>query len=253
MPKIVIIGNTLIDLNNIYDKSNKIYFVANRPYDLDYPENIELVMDQNVLDFYKSENLEDDEDHITFIDCTGFSKNPYDVMYMLQTGRLENRSYYIGDKTLKFSDYPSIKHYNIFQGEKMSSTINKKDKTVIKSMMKNYSKIIEEYLKAGFHERKINSIPPGWTLNLATKEISLLAHYYRLFPSAPDYNPYEKNITFPMNPIICYLHNSQYRQVVLDTMIAVVANFLVRNEYLSSTNIDDWYDVKTWSLAQKKL
>jgi hypothetical protein len=258
MSKFVIIGDTKFNLNDVYDKGLELYLIANNPKDVEYPSGLTFISEENALDFYKKNNLEYYDGHITFVDCTGFSKNYLDVMYMLQTGRLDKRSYYVGGKTLKISNYPQIKHYNIFQGEAMSDTISKTDKEAVRSMISTYIEIIKEYLKAGFHERKILDVPSGWTLNLATKELCLLVYHYDLFPDAPDFNPtgvYDpsKYEIVKISPIIEYMHNSQYRKVVLDGMIALVANFLVRNDYISVGDIEDYYDLKSWKTLSKKL
>lgn len=258
MSKLVIIGDTKFNFKDIYDKGTEIFMITSEPKDIEYPENLDIITEQNALDFYKTNNLEYYDGHITFVDCTGFSKNYLDVMYMLQTGRLDNRSYYVGGKTLKISDYPAIKHYNIFQGEAMSDNLNKNDKEAVRSMISTYIEIIKEYLKAGFHERKILDIPSGWTLNLATKELCLLIYHYGLFPVAPDFNPTgvydpKKYEIVKINPIIEYMHNSQYRKVVLDGMISIVSNFLVRNEYINVRDVDDYYDLKSWKSISKKL
>lgn len=258
MSKFVIIGDTKFNFNDVYDKGLELIMIANNPSDVEYPENLEVITEENVLDFYKYNNLEYYDGHITFVDCSGFSKNYFDVMYMLQTGRIDNRSYYVGGKTLKISNYPQIKHYNIFQGESMSDSMSKTDKDAVRSMISTYIEIIKEYLKSGFHERKILDVPSGWTLNLATKELCLLIYHYGLFPSAPDFNPtgiFERNKyeIVKINPVIEYLHNSQYRKIVLDGMIALVANFLVRNSYINVRDIEDYYDLKSWKSLSKKL
>jgi hypothetical protein len=123
MSKFVIIGDTKFNFKDVYDKGLEFIMIANNPIDTEYPENINFITEENALDYYKHNNLEYYDGHIIFVDCTGFSKNYLDVMYMLQTGRLDNRSYYVGGKTLKISNYPQVKHYNIFQGEAMSDSL----------------------------------------------------------------------------------------------------------------------------------
>jgi hypothetical protein len=140
----------------------------------------------------------------------------------------------------------------------MSSSMSKTDKDVVRSMISTYIEIIKAYLKAGFHERKIKDVPDNWTLNLATKELCLLIYHYGLFPSALDFNPtgvYDpsKYEIVKISPIIEYMHNSQYRKVVLDGMIAIVSNFLVRNDYINVRDIENYYDIKSWKALSKKL
>jgi hypothetical protein len=262
MSKFVIIGNTTISLKDTFDRGLEIYMITAKEFnsyrDTEYPENFTIIDNENLLDFYKKNNLEYYDGHITFVDCTGFSKNYFDVMYMIQTGRLDKRSYYVGGKTLKISNYPEINHYNIFQGETMNDNMSKVDKEAVRSMISTYIEIIKSYLKAGFYERKILDIPDNWTLNLATKELCLLVYHYGLFPNAPDFNPLgiydpSKYEIVKISPIIEYMHNSQYRKIVLEGMIALVSNFLVRNDYINVRDVEDFYDLKSWKSITKKL
>jgi hypothetical protein len=256
MPKVIIIGNAVIDLTDNYDKDTKIYLVSySGGFDTDYPENVEFVTDINILDFYSSMKFEEDEDSLYFVDCTGFSKNYIDVMYLLQTARLDKRAYISQSPLIpvKISTLSSVKNYNLFEGEKMPSTILKGEKNIIKEFMRNSSEIIYEYLKAGFDEMKIKELPPGWCLNLSLKELNLFLEYYGLWPNAEDYNPNTKDKIFLMNPVLDFIKNAQYRKIVLDTLIAVVSNFLVRNNYVDISEISDWYNLKTWKYAIKKL
>lgn len=256
MPKVVIIGNAVIDLNDNYDKDTEIYLVSySGGFDTEYPSNTNFVTDLNILDFYKSKNLEEEDDYVYFVLVSEQSKTYIDVMYLLQTGRLDKRAYMAQSPMIpvKISSLSEVKNYNIFEGEKMPSGILKGEKAIIKEYMKNSCEIIHEYLKSGFQELKISQVPPGWCLNLATKELNLLLCHYGLWPNAEDYNPTTKDNIFIMNPVIEFTRNAQYRKIVLDTMIAVVSNFLVRNKYADISEIEDWYNPKVWNYAMKKL
>jgi len=256
MPKVIIIGNAVIDLEDNYDKDTKIYLVSySGGFDTEYPSNVEFITDLNILDFYKSKNLEEDDDYVYFVLVSEQEKTYIDVMYLLQTGRLDKRVYVSQSPMIpvKISNLSEVKNYNIFEGEKMPSGILKGEKAIIKEYMRNSCEIILEYIKAGFQESKIIQVPPGWCLNLATKEINLLLCHYGLWPNAEDYNPTTKDNIFLMNPVLEFTRNTQYRKIVLDILIAVVSNFLVRNKYIDISEVDDWYNTKVWNLAMKKL
>jgi hypothetical protein len=75
------------------------------------------------------------------------------------------------------------------------------------------------------------------------------------FQVAPDFNPtgiYDpsKYEIVKISPIIEYMHNSQYRKIVLDGMIAIVSNFLVRNEYINVRDIEDYYESKVLEIIK---
>ena len=242
MSRIVIFGGTNLNLDDIEDPSIKIYLVG----DFDYnDEMITSIQDQNILDFYIDEKLEEIEESIMFIDCTGFSKNYLDVMYRLQTSRFDKRTYLIGPKfeddiELVVKDLKFVNHFNPFDGDEIPKGL--KEKQYLLYFFKNLAEITHYYLKAGFEKKQILEIPPGWTMNLAGKELNALIRYYGLFPIAEDQ---------PL--MIEYCHNSQYRQIVLECLIAVVSNFVVRNKIVDITEIDDCKSAKNWKFISNKF
>ena len=79
MSRIVIFGITNLDFEGLDDPSVKVYLVGT---DYDYEdENIKSVSNKNILDFYIEEDLENVDEPVMFIDCTGASKNYIDVNY----------------------------------------------------------------------------------------------------------------------------------------------------------------------------
>jgi hypothetical protein len=107
---------------------------------------------------------------------------------------------------------------------------------------KNLSEITYWYLEAGFDKKKIIEIPPGWTMNLSGKELNSLIRYYGLFPVAED------------QPIMIeYCHNSQYRQIVLQCLIHVVSNFVVRNKLVDISEVEDWNSANTWKYIKERF
>jgi len=240
MSRIVIFGNAKLDMNGFEDPSIKLYLVGN---DYDYEDdNIVSITDRNILDFYENENLENLEEPIVFVDCSGFSKNYLDVMYRLRTAKFENRSYISSPsgKTIKLKDIKVQKHFNPFDGDEIPKTY--KEKEYLNSFFKNISLIIYYYIRAGFADKEIKEIPPGWTMNLAGKELNAIIRYYGLFPIAPDV---ALNIELS--------HNSQYRQIILKTLIAVASNFVVRNKIINIAEIEDWNSMETWNMIQKRF
>jgi hypothetical protein len=114
MSRIVIFGITNLDFEGVDDPSTKVYLVgANYDYEDD---NVISIPDKNILDYYESEKLEEAEDQIIFVDCTGASKNYLDVMYRLQTARFNNRCYLVGptqneEEVLKVKDLKFQEHF----------------------------------------------------------------------------------------------------------------------------------------------
>ena len=238
MSRIVIFGRTNVNLDDVKDPSIKIYLVGNYDFNDDM---ITSISDKNILDFYNDENLEKVDEPILFVDCTGFSKNYLDVMYRLQTSNFEKRTYLVSSedelivKKLKF-----VNHFNPFEGDEIPRTV--KEKQYLMGFFKNLTEITYWYMEAGFDKKQVFEIPPGWSMNLSGKELNALIRYYGLFPVAEDQ---------PL--MIEYCHNSQYRQVVLECLISVVSNFVIRNKLVDISEIEDWKSANTWKYIKERF
>jgi hypothetical protein len=223
----------------------KIYIVGNEGQSDN--EDVVVIGDKNILEFYEEFKLETLEDNIVFIDCRNNAGDTYlDVMYTLNTAIFDNRAYYIHKgKTLTLSDYPLKKHFCPWEGEQLPSELSVNEKKAIKSMFNNLVKVTRSYLKAGFYyppntnKPKILNVPDGWMMNIYTPEIEHLIRYYGLIPEVKD-----------VNRALEFIHNAQYRRIVTETMVKVVANYLVRNNIVNTMDIDDWYNYKNWDIQK---
>lgn len=245
MTRIIIFGVTEVNLEGIEDPSTQVILVGTK-YDYE-DENTTSINDKNILEYYQSENLEELDEPITFVDCTGFSKNYLDVMYRLQTTRFDKRTYLVGPSAneeieLLVKDLKFQTHFNPFDGDEMPKSLDKLDKTYLKTFFKNCSMILSYYLKCGFHKKEILDIPPGWSMNLAGKELNALIRYYGLLPIAPD-----------VTPIIDFTQNSQYREIVTQTLLSVTSNFVVRNKIVNVAEVEDWTNPEIWEMISSRL
>jgi hypothetical protein len=144
------------------------------------------------------------------------------------------------DEILDVGELKFEEHFNPFDGDEIPKKL--KEKEYLLNFFKNCSTIIYYYLKCGFDKKEINDIPPGWTLNLAGKEINSLCRYYGLWNEAPD-----------VNSVLDYSQNSQYRQVVLETLIAVTSNFVIRNKIVNIAEVENWNDPEVWKMMETKF
>jgi hypothetical protein len=241
MSRIVIFGITNLNFENLTDPSVKVYLVGT-DYDYEDSEAVISIPDKNILDFYTDENLEESELPTIFIDCTGASNNYLDVMYRLKTSRFDKRTYLVGPslETNEVLDVGSIKfeeHFNPFDGDEIPKKLSSEEKNYLLNFFKNCSTIIYYYLMCGFDKKEINDIPPGWTLNVANKEINSLCRYYGLWTAAPD-----------VNPVLDYSQNAQYRQIVLESLISVTSNFVIRNKIINIAEVENWNDPEVWKM-----
>lgn len=167
----VIIGANSVNIDiteKEYPFINKIYMITTENFEFS-DEKIEVINDMNALDFYASKDFENLDDSVVFIDCIGDKEIYLDVMYMLNTARFNNRSYYVSkSKTLNFKNFPLVNHFNPWTGEELPLTLTNLERNKIMEMFANMTKIIKSYLNAGFQNKQILSIPDGWMLNFAT-------------------------------------------------------------------------------------
>lgn len=234
------------DFNNdslILNESDKLLYkkiyILGPESDTD-EENIEFISDMNINEFYKKMSYEVEDDNLIFIDCRGHAniKTYLDIMYTLETSRFDKRSYYIKkSKEIILNDYQLIQHFNPFNGMELPSSLSKIEEHEIRTMFASLTKITIEYLKAGFHKYdginipKILNIPAGWMMNIYTPCLENFIRYYGLIPKTAD-----------VNRAVEFIHNAQYRYIVTDTLVKVIANYLVRNSIINSVEIDDWFD-----------
>ena len=133
-----------------------------------------------------------------------------------------------------------MEHFNPFDGDKVPKFLQ--EKNVIYNMFQSYSEIIHAYLISGFDKKKILEIPAGWMMNVSIKELNLLMNYYGLKPVAED-------VAINLDLV----HNSQFREILLKTLISVASNFVIRNGLVNMSEVDNWYDVKTLKMIKNSF
>lgn len=200
-------------------------------------DRVEFVNDKNVLDFYQENDLENEESPVIFIDCMGKSKTYFDVMYLLNTVRFNNRSYYVHEpnRKLLLENYPLKEHFNPWTGEVPNETLSELEKESIVKMFNNLRKVTKSYLRAGFYNSTLQAIPEGWMMNFATPELFFIIEYYGLKPIA-------KDVHINMD----FMHNSQYRKIVTQTLVAVVSNYFVKTGQIDPMSVKNWYSDEIW-------
>ncbi len=223
---------------NIEFTIEKIYLLSNPQVDIEIEDDkIELIRDMNILEFCNKNDLENLDRNVIFIDLNK-TQNYLELMYKFNTSRFEKRSYYSStNKIVQIKEFPLIEHFNPWVGEALSSSLSKNEQKYIQNMYKTMTEIIIQHLKAGFHLKKISSIPDGWTMNLSSQELEGLINYYGLFPNSSD---------MKSRPQIEYAHNSQYRQILIKTLIHVVGSYLIKSGIVDSSQPVDWYNYNIW-------
>jgi hypothetical protein len=221
----------------------KIYVVS-KPGTTDV-ENVEVIGEMNILKFYKTMDFETSDENIIFIDCRKDKavKSYLDVMYLLNTGRFNNRSYYVmAPGQLKLKDYPLVEQFNPWNGDAIPSKLT--EKIYIQDTFKTLANITREYLKAGFHKYndtnvpEIENVPDSWMMNINIPELCHIINYYGLVPPSD------------VSRALEFIHNAQYRYILTDTLVKVLSNYLVRNKVVNTADISNWFNYKDWELQK---
>ncbi len=214
----------------------KVYLLSRPQIKYTYEnEKVELITEENIYQLYNRLDLDNLDENVIFVDCRKMYKNYFEVMYAINTGRFNKRSYYIcNDRNIELKNYELISHFNPWTGETLPDNLPEDIKNTIMSMFTTIGKIIKHYLQSGFYEEKIYSIPPGWMMNLSTPELQHIISYYELKPNAPDVH---MNLEF--------VHNSQFRKILTEILVKVSANFLTRNRFISGS-VSNWFEPSLW-------
>ena len=137
--------------------------------------------------------------------------------------------------------------YNIFSGEKMSSIIDGDHRDSILATMKIITNVTIEFMTAGYHlynDEEDDSVYnkkriPDWIINFQYPVLRMFRLYYGIVTSCED-------IAFADE----FLDNPQFRQMITDVMMRLVANFAATNLDLQDLSSDEvpinWTELNTY-------
>jgi hypothetical protein len=225
---------------------NKFYIFGNEEIE----ENgvFKSINDKNVLTFYEEMDFENKEDIVIFIDCRETTKTYFDTMYSLNTGKFENRSYYVPINTkskiiVDIKEFPFKENYNPWSGDALPSSITTSEKEAILEMYYQAVLMIKSFLKCEFHLMKISGMPEGWMMNTSTPILQHIINYYGLKSNAKD-----------VPSCLEFSHNTQYRQIITKTLIHICSNFLIKNKFVNylpdDKSSDFWFKLQTWNTIE---
>ena len=135
--------------------------------------------------------------------------------------------------------YPT---YDIYSGERLKGDFRGgfggTEFQEILSRLIVMCRVVENYIRSGFAENQSLQVPEPWTLNLHTYALAGLIRAYQLYPRAND-----KDINYEIAT------NSQYRQVITQSLVHVLGAFTINNGLMSLLDVqqnDGWYGLRLW-------
>ena len=203
---------------------------------------------------------------VMFLDFSG-TQTSYELMEVLDTSTIKNRWYlnlqsspnrvsidrlvteWMKPETFTPESRLLYPTYDLYSGERLNDNLRGgfggSEFREIVSRVIIMCQIIENYLRAGFHQNLILQPPEPWTLNLNIYTFSGLIRHYGLYPKAIDKDPNYELAT-----------NAQYRQILTKTLIHVCAAFITNNGIMSLETVNShngWYSVALWPKIRIKL
>lgn len=197
---------------------------------------------------------------VMFLDYTG-TKTSYDLMEILETATTANRWYlnlnpgsaielnrlvaeWMHPQNFDTDSRLLYPTYDIYSGERLNGNFRGgfggAEFKEILSRLILMCRVVENYLRSGFHENQILSVPEPWTLNLHTYALAGLIRAYKLYPKATD-----KDINYEIAT------NPQYRYVMTQALVHVLGAFTINNGLMSRSDVAEnggWY---SWRLMPK--
>jgi hypothetical protein len=150
-------------------------------------------------------------------------------------GRAQSESFDSSSRLL----YPT---YDIYSGERLKGDFRGgfggTEFQEILSRLIVMCRVVDNYIRSGFADNQSLQVPEPWTLNLHTYALAGLIRAYQLYPKAND-----KDINYEIAT------NSQYRQVITQSLVHVLGTFTINNGLMSLLDVQQnggWYSLRLW-------
>ena len=219
-------------------------------YSKDYSlKNLKLPKDKNffLIDNFYKEGLEFKEDDI-FI--TYENKNPLECR--LEHYVIPAESLVIATDSLdivKLLDKKNMEahytdDYSIFSGSKVY-TIKENIKLEINKTISFLGEVMYQMLDAGYLEKKNYKKVEDWIISFEHPILKIFKIYHKIVTSNPSIDFEEE-----------FLINPQFREMVLETIMKVLANYIINNEVTTLEKVarfKTWKDAELWLLLKKKI
>lgn len=201
--------------------------------------------------------LEKEKDHYIY----NFTKNHLNIQYFsdsdifisreditplelrLRETTIPRKSLVIVDSKKKIKDVIENKYdytdmdYDIFSGESIKD-FSKKMKLKILTEIVLLSKVMYQFLDAGYFEMENNDRIDDWIVLFQEPILDIFIRYHKIETSAEDVPTSDE-----------FIINPQFRKMLCVNMMKILANFVVNNNYVNLKDIskyESWENPELW-------
>lgn len=163
---------------------------------------------------------------------------------------IPRKSLVITDKKKKVTEIIENKYdyteqdYDIFSGESIKK-YSKNMKLKVLTEIVILSKAMYQMINAGYLEMENKDRIDDWIVLFQEPVLDIFLRYHKIGTSASDIPTSDE---FVINP--------QYRKMICVTLMKVLANFIVNNDYISLDDIskfESWENVEMWSYLKENV
>ena len=208
---------------------------------------LEKVHNHSIYEFTKNHlNIQYFSDVDTFI--SGEDITPLELR--LRETLIPRKSLVIVDNKAKISDVIENKYdytekdYDIFSGESIKK-FPKSMKLKVLTEIVLLSKVMYQMINAGYLEMKNIDRIDDWIVLFQEPILDIFIRYHKIGSSAKDMPTSDE---FVINP--------QYRKMICVTLMKVLANFVINNEYASIGDVskfESWENPEMWSYLKENV
>jgi len=135
----------------------------------------------------------------------------------------------------------NITSYDIFSGKNIQN-LQENEIEDIQKNIKIFYYVMMQYMSAGYHKRENKRKIPDWCLCFGEPIMKYFIEYFDIRTEAPDINIVDQ-----------FLTNPQFREMITVQMMKFMANYIINNNIINPTDVNDWYDMKMWLTVKNKI
>lgn len=217
--------------------------------DGDYPsleKYLEKEHNYSIYDFTKNHL------HIDYFSSTDVfisQKSDTSLKIRLQNPLIPGSSLVIVDKKNKIDDiiskrYEYTEDYQIFSGDSIKNMPKKVKLDILKEIVL-LSNVMYQMIGAGYLDLKNTDRIDDWIVMFQEPILDLFIRYHKFPTSASD-------ISIPDE----YVINPDFRKTILVSLMKILANFIVNNEYVDVSDVSDfesWENPELWSYLKENV
>lgn len=138
-------------------------------------------------------------------------------------------------------NYRSIKTYDIFSGKDISD-YSESEREAAKKYITRILEIALYFIQAGYHREESLLKVPDWCVTFTEPIMEYLLTYFEIKTEADDIHPADQFLSTP-----------QFRKLVTEILVEVLAHYSVNNQIFEFSEITDWYSLDTWKLFSERI